>query len=119
MPRLSLVLSKLNRSIEVSGLLDTGASMNVLPYDAGLALGARWEDQKVLGNLTGNLAHFEARGLRVLATHPQLTPGDAVELVFAWTQARNAPVLFGQVNFFAKFDVCFYGAKAFFDINPK
>ncbi len=29
-----------NRSVEVMGLLDTGASVNVLPYDIGLQLGA-------------------------------------------------------------------------------
>jgi hypothetical protein len=34
-----------NYSLNVSGLLDTGSSVNVLPYDMGLALGAILENQ--------------------------------------------------------------------------
>lgn len=39
-PQLSFTLIKGNNSVEVSGLLDTGASVNVLPYDIGVNLGA-------------------------------------------------------------------------------
>jgi hypothetical protein len=44
-------------------LLDTGASVNVLPYEIGLQLGAVWEEQIVPIQLSGNLARMEARGL--------------------------------------------------------
>jgi hypothetical protein len=40
MPYLPLVLTLGNRSLEVMALLDTGASVNVLPYEIGLQLGA-------------------------------------------------------------------------------
>lgn len=36
---LPLTLSYQNRFLQVSGLLDTGASVNVLPYEIGLGLG--------------------------------------------------------------------------------
>ena len=42
-PLLSLDLEKNQRTITVSGLLDTGAAVNVLPYSVGTALGFVWE----------------------------------------------------------------------------
>jgi len=46
-PYLPLVLTLGNRSVEVKALLDTGASVNVLPYENGLQLGAIWENQTI------------------------------------------------------------------------
>jgi hypothetical protein len=43
-PRLPLTLSYQNSVVEVAGLLDTGASINVLPYSVGIQLGAVWEE---------------------------------------------------------------------------
>lgn len=43
-PYLPLTLSYQNRSLEVMSLLDTGATVNMLPYNIGLELGAIWED---------------------------------------------------------------------------
>ena len=45
MPYLPIILSNGNQTREVMGLLDTGASVNVLPYEIGLELGALWEEQ--------------------------------------------------------------------------
>jgi hypothetical protein len=42
-PYLPLTLTYQNRSVEIMGLLDTGASVNVLPYNVGVQLGASWE----------------------------------------------------------------------------
>jgi hypothetical protein len=42
-------------------LLDTGASVNVLPYATGVELGYEWEQQTTALSLTGNLAQYEAR----------------------------------------------------------
>ncbi len=39
-PYLPLTLNYQNCSVEVMGLLDTGASVNVLPYNVGVQLGA-------------------------------------------------------------------------------
>lgn len=55
MPYLPLTLSNGSLSVEVMALLDTGASVNVLPYEIGVQLGAVWENQTVSIPLTGNL----------------------------------------------------------------
>ena len=115
-PRVPLTLAYQDQSVAVTGLLDTGAMVNVLPYPVGVDLGAVWEQQATVLRLTGNLAQFEARALLVSAAVGSFAP---VRLVFAWTQALNVPVLLGQVNFFMEFDVCFYRSQLAFEIRPK
>jgi hypothetical protein len=116
-PRLSLVLHRGLYAIEVKGLVDSGAAINLLPYPLGLALGGVWEERPVLPSLAGNLGRMEARGLTVLMSHPELTPIEPVRQAFAWTQAEDAPVLLGQVNFFMEFEVCFYRAQGYFEVK--
>ena len=119
MPRLPLALRYGKRIVEVIGLLDSGSAVNLLPYPLGLALGAIWEEQPLLAPLAGSLGMIEARGLAVMASHPQLTLESPVRLVFAWTHVEDAPVLFGQVNFFMEFEVCFYRAQNRFDVKRR
>lgn len=113
---LPLVLTYQNQSIAVSALLDTGSSVNVLPYEVGLSLGAVWERQRLSVPLGGNLARFEARALVLTASVERFSP---VELAFAWTKDRSAPLILGHMNFFLSFDVCFYRAELLFEISPK
>lgn len=115
-PYLPFTLFYQQGSVPVSGLLDTGASVNVLPYLVGLELGYEWERQTTALSLTGNLAQYEARVVLVQAVVGQFEP---VQLVFAWTQATNVPLILGQVNFFMEFDVCFYRSQLQFEIIPK
>ncbi len=60
-PYLPLTLIYQQASVRASGLLDTGASVNVLPYLVGNELGYEWERQTTALILTGNLAQYEAR----------------------------------------------------------
>jgi len=115
-PRLPLTLSYGEKSIAVSGLLDTGASINVLPYSVGCKLGAIWEDQRFSVQLAGNLAPVEAKGLAVTAQIGDFAP---VTMVFAWSQTDDVPVLLGRMNFFLEFDVCFYRSQLSFEVRPK
>jgi hypothetical protein len=64
-PHLPLTLMRQETSVTTSGLLDTGASVNVLPYLIGVELGYVWERQTSAVSLTGNLAQYEARVLVV------------------------------------------------------
>jgi hypothetical protein len=98
-----ITLSYANFSVSANALLDTGSTVNLLPYDIGLQLGAIWEKQTVRLPLAGNLAKVEARGLFLDIQIGDLEP---VRLAFAWVQASQVPLILGQTNFFREFDVC-------------
>ena len=104
------------QSISISALLDTGAAVNVLPYDVGGRLGFLWEQQTTAVQLTGNLASVEARVVLVAATVARFPP---VRLAFAWARQDSIPVILGQVNFFMEFDLCFYRSDATFEIRRR
>jgi hypothetical protein len=116
LPYLPLQLTANQRFVTVSGLLDTGATVNVLPYELGLQLGFVWEHQTMPVKLSGNLAEFPARVVLLSATVDAFPP---VRLAFAWTQATLVPLLLGQVNFFLEFDVCFFRTQSVFEVRPK
>jgi hypothetical protein len=115
-PWLPITLSLGERSVNAYGLLDSGATVNVLPYQVGLELGAVWENQNITMDLSGNLARFEARGLLLLGTVAPFTP---LELGFAWTKTENVPLILGQANFFEEFDVCFFRSEFAFEVTPR
>jgi hypothetical protein len=115
-PRLPLTLTYQNSIVEVAGLLDTGASINVLPYSVGIQLGAVWEELNTSVQLAGNVAPVEARGLVLSAQIGTFAP---VRLVFAWSLTDNVPLLLGRMNFFLEFDVCFYRSQMAFELRPK
>ena len=115
-PYLPLKLFNQNYSINTLGLLDSGASVNVLPYQIGLELGLEWEKLNIFVTLTGNLSQFPTKGVILSA---QIETFASVALAFAWTQSNNVPLILGRVNFFQEFDVCFYGSQSGFELAPK
>ena len=115
-PFLPIALTNGDRVLMVEGLLDTGAMVNLLPYEIGLELGFVWSQQKVPLDLAGNLAQYEARAVIVRAVVGQFEP---VQLVFAWTKATGIPLLLGQVNFFIEFDICFRRSQLNFEVSLK
>ena len=115
-PYVPIMLSHEAHSVTVSGLLDTGSTVNVLPYPVGLELGLVWEQQTMPVQLTGNLANLSARAVMVSGQIEAFAP---IRLVFAWTQSELVPVILGQVNFFFEFDVCFFGSESAFEVQPK
>jgi hypothetical protein len=114
-PMLPLTLESA-RSLDVFALVDTGAAVNVLPYDVGLQLGLVWDRQTTSVRLSGNLASVEARVALLSAQVPGFPP---VRLAFDWTKQDAIPILLGQVNFFLEFDVCFFRSRATFEVQPK
>ena len=115
-PYIPITLNYGDISLESMGLLDTGATINVLPYNLGLELGAIWENQTVSIPLAGNLESIEARGLIVSGI---IDSFPSVRLAFAWAESNNLPLILGQLNFFTEFDVCFYGSQLTFELCPK
>ena len=60
MPQLPITLGYGNQSVTALGLLDTGATVNVLPHHIGVQLGAVWQPQSASMRLSGNLAQLAA-----------------------------------------------------------
>ncbi|NCC36505.1 MAG: retroviral-like aspartic protease [Chloroflexia bacterium] len=116
MPSVPLLLTHDQRTMTFMGLLDSGATVNVLPYHIGVALGLVWEQHPIPVQLTGNLAQAPARAV---VLHGTITPFAPVRLAFAWTQLNEVPLLLGQVNFFLAFDVCFFRTQAIIELRPK
>lgn len=116
LPYLPIVLTHQGNSAAVNGLLDTGATVNVLPFALGQHLGLVWEDQPLISRLAGNLAAFECRGVQLTGI---VEPFALIRLKFAWTKNETVPLILGQVNFFRVFQVCFDGADQVFTIVPK
>ena len=90
LPRLPLTLQVDRRRIEVVGLVDSGATVNVLPYETGLQLGGIWDDRKATIRLAGNLGGLAAQPLFVMATIGDLSP---IRLVFAWSRSNNVSLI--------------------------
>jgi hypothetical protein len=116
LPRLSLSLRREDRIVELIGLVDSGATVNVLPYELGLQLGGMWEDRRAVIQLAGNLGNQQAMPFSAIA---QIGEFLSTELVFAWSRSPPVPLILGQTNFFLEFDVCFYLSTSEFEVNPK
>lgn len=118
LPMIPFTLTYHGQSRTIQAIVDSGASINVLPYEIGLQLGLHWETQTFTLPVANWLRGSEAFG--VLLTG-QLDPFPPVELAFAWTQKTSAeiPLILGQTNFFQAFDVCFSGSQQIFEIAPK
>jgi len=116
LPRLPLVLRYGEQVINAVGLVDSGATVNVLPYGLGIQLAAVWDEQKATIRLAGNLGDIAAQPLFPMAEIGDFPP---VRLAFAWSQRDDVPLILGQMNFFMEFDISFYRSQLEFEIEPK
>ncbi len=116
LPRLPLTLSSNNRQIDLIGIVDSGATVNVLPLQLGLDLGNAWDERKAVIRLAGTLGNFIAQPIFAMAKVGDFEP---VKLGFAWIKTDHAPVLLGHGNFFLQFDVCFYRTELEFEVVPR
>jgi hypothetical protein len=116
MPVLPIRLTHGTADVDVTGLADSGAMVNVLPYDTGLQLGLDWNAIQPTIPLAGNLGRHSAKGVVLLGT---VASYPAVRLTFAWSQSPDARLILGQINFFMEFDVCFFRSRGAFDVRPK
>jgi hypothetical protein len=116
MPIMPIRLTNGTSAVDEFGLVDTGSAVNLLPYDVGLRLGLNWNAPAPLLPLGGNVGRHPAKGVVLVGT---VGTYPAVRLAFAWSQAPDAPLLLGQMNFFAEFDACFFQSRGIFEIRPK
>ena len=116
LPRIPIILRREGRTIGALGLVDSGATINVLPYEIGLQLGDAWEDSRAIIQLAGNLGNQSAIPFFAMVQVGDIAP---IQLAFAWTRNPNAPLILGQTNFFMEFDVSFYRSKMEFEVKPK
>jgi hypothetical protein len=105
-----------SQTVATSGLVDSGAAINVLPYSLGVQLGFDWTQETRSVELSGNLASVEARVVVLSAVVGSFPP---VRLAFAWAQTDAISIILGQVNFFLEFDVCFFRSRGLFEVRPK
>jgi hypothetical protein len=105
MPYIPVTLEANNKSVPSAALLDSGASINVVPQFIGHQLGLDWDAyQDFPVRLGGAFRGVEARyaSAEILIGHL-----NSQKIAFAWTTTDEVPFVLGNANFFQVFDVCF------------
>ncbi len=89
--------------------------MSVLPWSVGTRFGIDWDSLSIPCPVGGSAGGVPGKLLVVYGT---VAPFPTVLLVFSWVQSDAPPIILGQTNFFLYFDVFFYRAQSFFEIQP-
>lgn len=116
LPYLPLQLSHQGKALHAEGMIDTGSTVNVLPYDLGIQLGLQWDNFNIELELAGNLRNVESRAVLLNAS---IGDFPNVLLSFAWAKTPNIPLILGHINFLREFEICFYSAYSYFELRPK
>jgi hypothetical protein len=117
LPFVPITLTYRDQTVQVSALVDSGSTVNVLPYDVGVQLGLIWEEQDFSLDVVGVLRGAPAYGILLIG---EIEPFSPVRLAFVWTRktSEEVRVILGQVNFFQEFKVSFDGKVQTFDLLP-
>lgn len=113
LPFVPVCFDSANGRLHRRALVDSGASVNVLPFTLGLELGAQWDIAPELP-LAGNLGAYPAKAI---VTNCFVDDFPAKRLAFAWSRSDDVPVILGQTNFFEQFHVCFHGPDQVFELS--
>jgi len=102
---------------KASALVDSGSTVNVLPYDFGEQLGFIWNPKHPDTPFIGTVFDGPALGVILFVKVADFRP---VRLTFGWSQKTSAEVclILGQTNFFDKFDIDFRKSTDYFEIVP-
>ncbi len=115
LPIVPVSLSHSTISLDVMALIDSGASMSVLPYNVGLAFGMSWKllpHSLYIGGAGGSV---QAKRLDLTAVVAPFAP---TSLTFAWVNTNSYPFVLGHANFLFKFDVFLSRRHSYFEIQP-
>jgi hypothetical protein len=100
MPMLWIQLGQRERYL---ALVDSGATVNVLPYSVGLDLGLDWKTAAEGFEIGGSAAGTTKK----VRLQFKIRDFDALELEFRWLEHDRVQLILGHDNFFKYFDVCF------------
>jgi hypothetical protein len=115
LPFLSLGLRWGGQKMEAWGLVDSGASINVMPHRIGVQLGLNWNDLPI-GPQLGGAVMGETRTASVFV---QVQDFDTLPMAFCWLNHDNARLILGHQDFFERFVVCFDTSNQNFSILNK
>lgn len=113
-PFLPIALSNQERRVQTLALVDSGADLNVLPYEVGVKLGGIWDAQPRMFGVSGVVGQLASRGLVVDVA---IGNWPVVNMGFAWTRETDVPVILGQISFFSHFNVCFLRSSQQFELE--
>lgn len=114
-PMLPIRLSRGSTTLDIVALVDSGAAISVLPWSIGARFGVDWNSLTVPCSVGGSAGGISGK---LFAIDGTVSSFPTVQLLFAWVQSDNVPLLLRQTNFFMLFDVLFYRAQCFFEIQP-
>jgi len=115
-PLVPIQLKYTRQTLDFEALLDTGADTSVLPYHQGILLGLDWDEATPTGKLSGNLSPIETRAVILDAF---VGPFPLERLAFIWIKSDAAHPILGHLNFFHRFNVCFFSFDRTFEILPR
>ncbi len=98
-----MVWVRLGLKHELLALVDSGASVNVLPHSIGLQLGLDW-DSALDGPEIGGSVAGASKKVKLLL---KIREFDPLEMEFCWLVHDRARVILGHDDFLKNFDVCF------------
>lgn len=110
---LPMVWVRLGLQHELLALVDTGASVNVLPHSVGLHLGLDWNSSSDGPEIGGSIAGVSKK-VKLLF---KIRDFDALEMEFCWLFHDRARVILGHDDFLKNFDVCFSTCNRVFSIT--
>lgn len=114
-PLLPARLARNGVGIDAVGLVDSGATISVVPFDVGARFGEDWNKLPRELTLGGASSGVPAKLLALEMTFGAIGP---VTQLFAWSSSNAQPVIFGRVSFFLDFDILFYRARGYFEVQP-
>lgn len=104
MPMIPVSLANGIHRAERLALIDSGATVNVMPFSLGKALGFEWDRESNGFVLTGAAGGVSSK---VVAIKASIRGFEPVDLAFAWADTDSIRLILGQSNFFEQFTICF------------
>jgi hypothetical protein len=113
-PVLPIQLHHHERIVRAEALVDSGASISILPYEVGQALGLNWETSAQGVEIKGRV---RAENSRKILVGLEVAPFESFLNLFLWVKDSEIPLVLGQINFFAHFDIRFSASKQIFSLQ--